>query len=77
MDCFLCIFDTHLSLHSQEKRQNLFIKQKKEIADLMLEMDRSPETNFEKEVVTEEEGRFVLSTDNMSALEALLAEVTH
>jgi len=53
----------------------MFIGRKKQISDLMLEMERSPDTAFEREIVTEDESRFILSTDNMSSLEAVLAEV--
>ncbi|KAL4232074.1 carboxypeptidase C prc1 [Mactra antiquata] len=66
----------HVESLTNEKtsRFEKFIKQKKEIADLMLQMDRSPETSFEKEVVKEDEALFTLSMDNMHALDALLAE---
>ncbi|XP_053406995.1 protein regulator of cytokinesis 1-like isoform X2 [Mercenaria mercenaria] len=57
------------------QRYETFIKQKKEITDLMLQMDRSPESGFEKEVVNEEEASFTLSKDNMHALDALVAEL--
>ena len=43
----------------------------------MLDMDLSPGTNFEKEVVVEDETRFILSTDNMSDLESLVAQVEY
>ena len=59
----------------QEKRFHTFLRQKKQIADLMQEMDRSPETNFEKEVLCEEDTQFTLSADNMHSLDALVAEV--
>jgi len=62
-------------LFYQEKRYAMFIERKKQISDLMLEMERSPDTAFEREIVTEDESRFILSTDNMSSLEAVLAEV--
>ncbi|XP_060551130.1 protein regulator of cytokinesis 1-like [Ruditapes philippinarum] len=67
----------HVEKLALEKRQRYetFIKQKKEIADLMLFMDRSPESSFEKEVVNEEEESFALSKDNMHALDALVAEL--
>ena len=42
----------------------------------MLEMDRSPETNFEKDVLCEDDSEFVLSQDNMHSLDALVAEVS-
>ena len=41
----------------------------------MLQMERSPDTPFEKEVVNEDEAAFVLSSENMHALDALVAEV--
>ena len=43
----------------------------------MLEMDRSPETNFEKEVICEDDTDFVLSQDKMQSLDAFIAEVGH
>ncbi|WAR22447.1 PRC1-like protein [Mya arenaria] len=69
--------ETHIHKLSMEKtrRYSTFIDRKKHISDLMLEMERSPETAFEQEVVVEDESRFVLSCDNMSALEALLSEL--
>lgn len=59
----------------QEKRFSTLLHQKKQISDLMLEMDRSPETNFEKDVICEDDTDFILSQDNMHSLDALLAEV--
>lgn len=43
----------------------------------MLLMDRSPDSSFEKEVVSEDEATFTLSMDNMHALDALVAEVKY
>ena len=43
----------------------------------MVLMDRSPETSFEKEVVNDEDSAFILSIDNMHALDALLAELEY
>ncbi|XP_052225919.1 protein regulator of cytokinesis 1-like isoform X3 [Dreissena polymorpha] len=59
----------------KEKRMSQFIKHKKQIADLMLEIERAPETSFEREVMVEEESQFSLSAENMHALDALLAEL--
>ena len=58
----------------QEKRWKTFLKQKKEITDLMLLMERSPETTFEKDV--EDESQFVLSDYNMNSLNILREEVS-
>ena len=72
MSCFIL---TVICYDLQEKRFHTFLRQKKQIADLMQEMDRSPETNFEKEVLCEEDTQFTLSADNMHSLDALVAEV--
>lgn len=41
----------------------------------MEELDHTPDTSFEREVVCEDEEAFCLSTDNIAALQNLLQQV--
>lgn len=47
---------------------------KKQITLHMEELDRVPETSFEKDVVCEDEDAFCLSRDNITALKLLLCQ---
>lgn len=50
---------------------------KKQIIVHMNELDRAPETSFEKDVVCEDEDSFCLSRDNITALKLLLCQARH
>lgn len=43
----------------------------------MEELDHTPDTSFERDVVCEDEEAFCLSTDNIVALQNLLQQVCH
>ncbi|XP_044139160.1 protein regulator of cytokinesis 1 isoform X7 [Bufo gargarizans] len=64
----------HLAALSAEKdlREAEFVKTKKLIILCMEELDRLPDTSFERDVVCEEEEAFCLSKDNLAALHQLL-----
>ena len=52
----------------QERRYQLFKNTKANIVRLLDNLERSPNTSIEKEIVLEEEDSFLLSSDNMKAL---------
>lgn len=58
----------------QVKRHAEFMELKKQITLHMEELDRVPESSFEKDVVCEDEDSFCLSRDNISALKLLLCQ---
>lgn len=59
----------------QEQRREEFVSSKRQIILLMEELDHTPDTSFERDVVCEDEESFCLSTDNIAALQSLLQEV--
>lgn len=59
----------------QEKRFKEFVSKKKQIVELCREVDRNPQSDFECEVLCEEDNTFLLSTENMKSLKVLLTEV--
>lgn len=61
--------------HLQEKRREEFVSRKRQIILLMEELDHTPDTSFEREVVCEDEDAFCLSEDNIAALQHLLQQV--
>ncbi|KAM6342376.1 protein regulator of cytokinesis 1-like [Podargus strigoides] len=67
----------HLASLSAEKEQRReeFVSRKRQIILLMEELDHTPETSFERDVVCEDEECFCLSTDNIAALQTLLQQV--
>lgn len=60
----------------QVKRHAEFTELKKQIILYMEELDRVPETSFEKDVVCEDEDSFCLSRDNITSLKLLLCQVS-
>ncbi|NWI67034.1 PRC1 regulator, partial [Todus mexicanus] len=61
--------------HLQEQRQKEFVSSKRQIILLMEELDHTPDTSFEREVVCEDEENFCLSTGNIAALQTLLQQL--
>lgn len=59
----------------KEKRFHEFVNSKKEIVKLFEEMEKSPESDFARDVVCESDTSFQLSTDNMKALKVLKVEL--
>lgn len=59
----------------QERREVEFVKAKKQIILCMEELDRLPDTSFERDVVCVEEEAFCLSKENLEALHQLLFQV--
>ncbi|KAM6341371.1 protein regulator of cytokinesis 1-like [Podargus strigoides] len=67
----------HLASLSAEKEQRReeFVSRKRQIILLMEELDHTPDTSFEQDVVCEDEECFCLSTDNIAALQTLLQQL--
>ncbi|XP_061303454.1 protein regulator of cytokinesis 1 [Pezoporus flaviventris] len=59
----------------KEKRREEFVSSKRQIILLMEELDHTPDTSFEREVVCEDEDAFCLSEDNIAALQHLLQQL--
>lgn len=59
----------------QARRYAEFTDLKKQIILYMEELDRIPETSFEKDVICEDEDAFCLSRDNITSLKLLLCQV--
>lgn len=60
----------------QERRHDEFVSVKKEIIARMDDLEQSPETSFEMDVMCEDEDAFCLSNDNIAALKQLLSQVS-
>ncbi|NXU45506.1 PRC1 regulator, partial [Drymodes brunneopygia] len=64
------------SLNSlKEQRREEFVSTKRQVILLMEELDHTPDTSFERDVVCEDEEAFCLSTDNIAALRDLLQQL--
>ncbi|NXA05079.1 PRC1 regulator, partial [Sapayoa aenigma] len=61
--------------HLQEQRREEFVSNKRQIILLMEELDHTPDTSFERDVVYENEEAFCLSKDNIVALQNLLQQL--
>ncbi|KAF1514752.1 Protein regulator of cytokinesis 1, partial [Eudyptes chrysocome] len=59
----------------KEQRREEFVSSKRQIILLMEELDHTPDTSFERDVVCEDEEAFCLSTDNIAALQNLLQQL--
>ncbi|NXF50582.1 PRC1 regulator, partial [Oceanites oceanicus] len=59
----------------KEQRREEFVSNKRQIILLMEELDHTPDTSFERDVVCEDEEGFCLSTDNIAALQNLLQQL--
>ncbi|KAE8618116.1 hypothetical protein XENTR_v10009278 [Xenopus tropicalis] len=70
-------FRRHLAGLSAEKehREAEFKSTKKQIILCMEELDRLPDTSFERDVVCEDEEAFCLSKENLTALQELLIQL--
>ncbi|XP_018425373.1 PREDICTED: protein regulator of cytokinesis 1 [Nanorana parkeri] len=70
-------FRRHLAaLYAEkERREAEFVKTKKQIILCMEELDRLPDTSFERDVVCVEEEAFCLSKENLEALDQLLFQL--
>uniref|UniRef100_A0A8C3PLH5 Protein regulator of cytokinesis 1 n=1 Tax=Calidris pygmaea TaxID=425635 RepID=A0A8C3PLH5_9CHAR len=73
----LDLYRRHLAALSLEKeqRQEQFISTKRQIILLMEELDHTPDTSFEEDVVCKDEEAFCLSEDNIAALQSLLQQL--
>ncbi|XP_074151278.1 protein regulator of cytokinesis 1 isoform X1 [Sminthopsis crassicaudata] len=70
-------FRQHLETLAETKarRREEFISTKKQIILCMEELDHSPDTSFERDVVCEDEDTFCLSVENITALQTLLRQL--
>lgn len=59
----------------QEHRQAEFLHTKQQIILCMGELEHTPDTSFERDVVCEDEDTFCLSKENLAALKDLLQQV--
>ncbi|XP_071752769.1 protein regulator of cytokinesis 1-like isoform X1 [Centroberyx gerrardi] len=59
----------------KERRHDEFVGIKKQIILCMDDLERLPETSFEKDVTCEDEEAFCLSNDNIAALKLLLSQL--
>nr|XP_009683873.1 PREDICTED: protein regulator of cytokinesis 1 isoform X1 [Struthio camelus australis] len=59
----------------KEQRREEFVSTKRQIILCMEELDHTPDTSFERDVVCEDEETFCLSTDNIAALQNLLQQL--
>uniref|UniRef100_A0A8U7ND24 Uncharacterized protein n=1 Tax=Corvus moneduloides TaxID=1196302 RepID=A0A8U7ND24_CORMO len=59
----------------KEQRWEEFVSNKRQIILLMEELDHTPDTSFERDVVCEDEEAFCLSKDNIVALQNLLQQL--
>ncbi|XP_074090155.1 protein regulator of cytokinesis 1 isoform X2 [Macrotis lagotis] len=70
-------FRQHLKALAETKasRREEFISTKRQIILCMEELDHTPDTSFERDVVCEEEDAFCLSLENIAALQTLLRQL--
>ncbi|XP_068954747.1 protein regulator of cytokinesis 1 isoform X7 [Petaurus breviceps papuanus] len=70
-------FRQHLQTLAETKasRREEFINIKKQIILCMEELDHTPDTSFERDVVCEDEEAFCLSLENIAALQTLLRQL--
>nr|XP_060611436.1 protein regulator of cytokinesis 1 [Anolis sagrei ordinatus] len=70
-------FRRHLAALTAEKerRWSEFLETKQQIVLCMEELEQSPETSFERDVICEDEDAFCLSADNIAALKELLQQL--
>ena len=59
----------------QEKRHKEFLSMKRKVVALCNEMDYQPESSFEKDIMSDEDDCFQLTTDNMDSLKTALQDV--
>jgi protein regulator of cytokinesis 1 len=63
------------SFVSQECRREQFVDIKRQIILCMEELEHTPDTSFERDVVCEDEDAFCLSLENIATLQKLLRQV--
>ncbi|XP_072482169.1 protein regulator of cytokinesis 1-like [Notamacropus eugenii] len=70
-------FRNHLAvlLETKESRWKEFVSTKKQILLRMKDLDHSPETDFERDVVHKDAETFCLSLENIAALKSLLVKL--
>ncbi|KAM3609377.1 uncharacterized protein V6R79_013647 [Siganus canaliculatus] len=70
-------YHAHLDEQTKEKdrRHVEFVSVKKEIIACMEDLEQTPETSFETDVMCEDEEAFCLSDDNITALKLLLSQL--
>ncbi|XP_060924474.1 protein regulator of cytokinesis 1b [Limanda limanda] len=70
-------FHQHITSQSAEKAKRYaeFMDLKKQIISHMEELERLPDSSFEKDVVCEDQDSFCLSRDNITALKLLLCQL--
>ncbi|XP_077865480.1 protein regulator of cytokinesis 1-like [Saccoglossus kowalevskii] len=61
--------------NEQNSGYNIFTKTKQDILDILEDLEQSPNTSFERDIVCEEEDSFLLSAENMDALKSLHTEL--
>ncbi|XP_072201308.1 protein regulator of cytokinesis 1 isoform X2 [Excalfactoria chinensis] len=59
----------------KERRKEEFVSIKRQVVLCMAELEHSPDTSFERDVVCEDEEAFCLSTDNIANLQSLLQQL--
>ncbi|XP_010209403.1 PREDICTED: protein regulator of cytokinesis 1 [Tinamus guttatus] len=59
----------------KERRQEVFVSIKRQIILCMEELDHTPNSSFEQDVVCKDEADFCLSTENLAALQDLLQQL--
>ncbi|XP_062612048.1 protein regulator of cytokinesis 1-like isoform X3 [Saccostrea cucullata] len=59
----------------KEKRFTEFVSKKKKVVELFHEIDRNPQSDFECDVICEEDSTFLLSMENLKCLKTLLTEL--
>ncbi|NWH41964.1 PRC1 regulator, partial [Chloropsis hardwickii] len=59
----------------KEQRREEFVTNKRQIILLMEELDHTPDSSFERDVVCEDEEAFCLSKENIEALQNLLQQL--
>ncbi|CAH1783464.1 unnamed protein product [Owenia fusiformis] len=59
----------------KERRATIFGTQKKSIVKMMEALDQLPSTDFERDIICEEDDTFLLSSENMKALKTLHEEL--
>ncbi|XP_056662267.1 protein regulator of cytokinesis 1 isoform X5 [Monodelphis domestica] len=70
-------FRRHLATLNETKasRREEFVSTKRQIILCMEELDHTPDTSFERDVVCEDEDAFCLSLENIAALQTLLRQL--
>ncbi|XP_007606434.2 protein regulator of cytokinesis 1-like [Cricetulus griseus] len=75
----LNLFRQHVATlrETKESRHEQFVSIKKQIILCMEELEHTPDTSFEKDIVCEDESAFCLSLENIATLQKLLQQVIY